>query len=241
LQCVAVRCSVLRCVAVCCSVLQRSLHYVAVCCGALQCAAVRCSVLQCVAVCCSLWQFVAVCCGALQCVAVCCSVLQCVALCCSALQCVAVRCSALRCVAVRCRSFAVCAFRNTRHLLPTILMTSIVCLQGQYGTIHVFAIFICCSCVVAFMCCHGNIHVLPWQHLCVMCCSVLQCVCCLCIQKYTSLAANNSDNEDSLCYRGNIVTFICWQKSCVAAVLLHSCVATATFMCCHGNIHVLQG
>jgi len=73
MQCVAVRCSVLRCVAVWC--------------GVVRCAVIDCTLrimhcgtppgrLQCVAVCCSVLQCVAVRCNALQCVAVCCSGLQ---------------------------------------------------------------------------------------------------------------------------------------------------------------------
>jgi len=57
LQCVAVRCSVLRCGAVYC-VLQHD-----------WCVAVRCSVLQCVAVYCSLWQYIVCCSMTILCVA----------------------------------------------------------------------------------------------------------------------------------------------------------------------------
>ena len=69
-------------------------------------------------------------------------------------------------------------------------------------------------------------------------CSALQIVCSLCIQKYTSLAANNSDHEHSM-FTGAI-----WHHSCVGNIHLlplcccihvlprqHSCVAMATFMC----------
>jgi len=87
LQCVAVRCSVLRCVAVCQisrpSTSNRLEHLgqmshlfrLSICCSVLQCVAVCYSVLQCVAVCCSKMQFVLVCCIVLQGVAVYCSVL----------------------------------------------------------------------------------------------------------------------------------------------------------------------
>ena len=97
LQCIAVRCSVLRCGA------DREVleYHVARWC-VLQRAAVRCSVAQCVVVCGSVLQCVeerealgynksplqrvAVWYSVLQCVAECCSVLQCVAVCCSVLQ-----------------------------------------------------------------------------------------------------------------------------------------------------------
>jgi len=105
LQCVAVRCSMLRYVAVVLQCVAVVLHlvislsgsllilHVAVCCSVLQCVAVRCSALQCVAVCYSMLRCVPVCSSVLQCIGrPLCGFLQllCVAVCCSALQCVAV-------------------------------------------------------------------------------------------------------------------------------------------------------